>query len=662
MNKQLDFIDVEERILGGGKRYIPRFEQKGSFFRMKYCGNVAVYNGDIYNADTVILDNLSLVVFGYIVKETMTNPFFTLPDEVREAMEVLHKTDRKKAVDEAEGVIHRWFNSVTNLDTGLYLHGRGFNDVAYGTVFKKKETTATQTITTHLLGSLYSRRYGEYLLDDGYTVVVGEPVFNDSYWAYKNPAPNVDIREQKISNYLSVEKKRFKDLLGNKIVVSDDWMVDFDNKIIRLYKDLDEKEIKLAILQGAIVIDSRKFDTQYQPLPIIRGRESAAYMCDRFYYECVKQNPESVIAEDEVTFTVVRETKEEIEEDVKEEVKTDDKEDTIGMTITLNAQKARNGEYDLGKMFGITFNAPSPNRDFLKNVSITKQHLQLCNKIIQACYRIKKRESEGVTDIIGADFVNVNFIGEPGTGKSFSLKIVSAILGVPLFIETFSGDSDTDKFQGTNTISKGAPTFEWTAVPTAHRDGGFCALEEVNQMRPDKTMSMSQALVDPFLLKVDNTMDVYRNPYTFYVNLFNVGTEGSKPFNEAYINRFGFTYDFCDNGNDKEQLKLMLGYDVTDGDEVKEMRFEPRKLTDRDFEMAVDLKNRVINYLTGDTVARDEEAKTISKRQCKEFLIEVQNGLDHKASAIGTFVNTLKCVDRELAKDVYNNVIECYPF
>ena len=41
MNKKLDFIKLEKRVLNGGRRYIPRFYRDVNtkhFFKMVYCG------------------------------------------------------------------------------------------------------------------------------------------------------------------------------------------------------------------------------------------------------------------------------------------------------------------------------------------------------------------------------------------------------------------------------------------------------------------------------------------------------------------------------------------------------------------------------------------------------------------------------------------------
>lgn len=678
MNKILDFLGLEEKVLGGGQRYIPRFYSNGTVKCMTYCKEHFIYNDNIIPVmQKQYTERTALTIFGYIVTQAMTNPFFTLPNNVKEAIKSLHKTDRKRKVTLAENDIFEWFTSLSLIEEDIdekYFTPVDYNASLIKNLCENTNTTAQSAeITTHLMGSLFSDRFGGSKLISGETVYPKECVYNNDYWPGKNPARGINIMEQKINNLILLDRDldTYK-LSGNTVQYKDFWTVVFDDDraIVNSEIAYDELALKQIVLEAALIHDCRRsFYSSFT------DRDDTAYTCDRFYYEHIKQNDESIIA-NYPEITIVKKSNAipvpVVDEPVDESVLTpdgDSQEATphIGMEITLSADGARNGDYDLGKMFGIAFEGTAPNRGFLKNVSITKQHLALCNKVIQSVYRIRKREEQGITDLgqlIGADFINVNFIGEPGTGKSFGLKIVSAILGVPLYIETFSGDSDTDKFQGTNSISKGSPTFEWTSVPTAHKNGGFCALEEVNQMRPDKTMAMSQALVDPFLLKVDNTMDVYRNPYTFYVNLFNVGTEGSKPFNEAYINRFGYTYDFCEDTQEteKKQLRLMLGYDTPNSDEVDEITFTPRELTDADFEMAVALKERVINYLTGDTVARDEEAKTISKRQCKEFLVEIQNGLDPKTSAIGTFVNTLKCVDRELAQEVMHNVIDVYPF
>ena len=340
-----------------------------------------------------------------------------------------------------------------------------------------------------------------------------------------------------------------------------------------------------------------------------------------------------------------------------------------GCAVTFTKKGMIAGDYDVGKLFGIDFKNKEciPNRNLLKEVTFTKNIYLGLNKVYQSFYRISNRQKMGYTDpeeLIGSDYVNMNFIGEPGTGKSFALRTICAVLGIPMRVEAFSGDSGTDKFLGVSTISEGKIRFNWTAVPVTHRDGGVIALEEINQMKTDRQMALSQAVVSPFILEVDNYMDTYRNPYTIYVNLFNVGTEGSKPFNEAYLNRFSTTYVFEKDDRETIIVKLhqRLGYPTETPKHLDEFTFTPRKLIKTDFEVAVDVLDNVKNYLNGDMVARNDEAKTISERQSANMLVEIQNGIDPKDAAILTFVNTLACIDLELAAEVKEEVIDIFPW
>lgn len=340
-----------------------------------------------------------------------------------------------------------------------------------------------------------------------------------------------------------------------------------------------------------------------------------------------------------------------------------------GLPVVFERQKLIDGVYDVSRCFGIEFKDRSaiPDREFLKEVTFTPNIYLGINKIYQSFYRIQRRVREGVRnleEVIGPDYVNLNFIGEPGAGKSFALRVICAVLGIPLRIETFSGESGTDKFLGVSSIAHGEIQFHWTAVPSAHRDGGVIALEEINQMKTDRQMALSQAVVPPFLLEVDNYMDTYRNPFTVYVNLFNVGTEGSKPFNEAYLNRFSTTFVFEKDDRETMIAKLhqKLGYDYSAANVIQEYEFIPRALNNTDFEVAVDLLEQVKNYLNGDMVARSDEAKTISERQAANMLTEIQNGIAPKNAAVLTFVNMLACIDLDLAQEVQEEVIDIFPW
>lgn len=344
-------------------------------------------------------------------------------------------------------------------------------------------------------------------------------------------------------------------------------------------------------------------------------------------------------------------------------------EKEYGLLVTFERQKMIDGAYDVSRCFEIQFvnQEDIPDRAFLKEVTFTP-NLYLClNKIYQSFYRIQRRIQSGVQSLeeqIGPDCVNINFIGEPGAGKSFGLRVICAVLGIPMRVESFSGESGTDKFLGVSSIAHGEIQFHWTAVPTVHRDGGVIALEEINQMKTDRQMALSQAVVSPFILEVDNYIDTYRHPFAIYVNLFNVGTEGSKPFNEAYLNRFSTTYVFEKDDRETMIAKLhqKLGYPYAGKNLITEQTFTPRSLTDVDFEVAVDLLELVKNYLNGDMVARSDEAKTLSARQAANMLTEIQNGIEPKDAAILTYVNTLACIDLDLAQEVKEEVLDIFPW
>ena len=46
----------------------------------------------------------------------------------------------------------------------------------------------------------------------------------------------------------------------------------------------------------------------------------------------------------------------------------------------------------------------------------------------------------------------------------------------------------------------------------------------------------------------------------------------------------------------------------------------------------------------------------------RDRLVEIQNGIAPKDAAILTFVNTLACIDPELAQEVKEEVIDIFPW
>ena len=105
-----------------------------------------------------------------------------------------------------------------------------------------------------------------------------------------------------------------------------------------------------------------------------------------------------------------------------------------------------------------------------------------------------------------------------------------------------------------------------------------------------------------------------------------------------------------------------MGYYFESPKTTESCEFIPRALTETDFEVSVDILENVKNYLNGDMVARNDEAKTISERQSANMLLEIQNGISPKDAAVLTFVNTLACIDLELAAEVKEEVIDIFPW
>ena len=120
-------------------------------------------------------------------------------------------------------------------------------------------------------------------------------------------------------------------------------------------------------------------------------------------------------------------------------------EKEYGLPVTFERQKMIDGAYDVSRCFEIQFvnQEDIPDRAFLKEVTFTP-NLYLClNKIYQSFYRIQRRIQSGVQSLeeqIGPDCVNINFIGEPGAGKSFGLRVICAVLGIPMRVESFPGN------------------------------------------------------------------------------------------------------------------------------------------------------------------------------------------------------------------------------
>lgn len=275
---------------------------------------------------------------------------------------------------------------------------------------------------------------------------------------------------------------------------------------------------------------------------------------------------------------------------------------------------------------------------FIPTETFREQLIRLHSRIEDVLGKLKKNGS--YTEIMGRNPINVKILGKPGTGKTTMIEAMLASLGYPKGIINCKGNMEEDDIEGLNKFINGSVYGIPTKVGELHSVGGAIILEEANLPSPDVLMgSLGQALVYPFILKQDGYIECKRHPLTIYFATMNIGTNGSKPLNEALSSRFP---EGCilEDVTDDEFLSILCpdGKNKTAGRKV----YKTYKA--------------ILNYLRQ---YNEDLVRNITMRHCIAALDNILNsGFTEKRAYKNTFLVELYGQDPEIAADVEENVLK----
>lgn len=253
--------------------------------------------------------------------------------------------------------------------------------------------------------------------------------------------------------------------------------------------------------------------------------------------------------------------------------------------------------------------------------------------------------AEHYADLIGDDYINALIVGKPGTGKTTVAHALSATLGLPIATYNCSHNTDETFATGITTIVDGKPSFQRTDFLDIYENGGIIVLEEINLPNPAVMMgSLSQAIEYPFLVKENGFKNVRRHPMCVIIGTMNVGTEGSKPLNEAFANRFQITYTI--NDPSEEELVDILEKKTKSPRKICQWTYDAyicvlKELSDPDLDCNCDVNTVIAN---------------LSLRTCQGCLRALAAGDSAEEALENTFIGSIARVDLELAKDVKNAI------
>lgn len=252
-----------------------------------------------------------------------------------------------------------------------------------------------------------------------------------------------------------------------------------------------------------------------------------------------------------------------------------------------------------------------------------------------------RQMKEGVPydQIMAKDPINIKLIGKPGSGKTTVIEAVLACMGYPKGMINCKGHMEEDEIEGMNKFVNGSIYSIPTKAGELHSVGGAVILEEFNLPDPDILMgSLGQALAYPFILKVDGYREYKRHPLTIYIATMNVGTEGSKPVNEALSSRFPEGHILEEVAEDEFVTILSsAGYKK------------------KDCRMVYKAYRGIINYLGKN---REDLALSVTLRHCQSALKKMRIGFTRQQAYEATFISQLYSSDPEVAENVRSDVLK----
>lgn len=286
----------------------------------------------------------------------------------------------------------------------------------------------------------------------------------------------------------------------------------------------------------------------------------------------------------------------------------------------------------------------------------TPEFISMLTLVEQSLGRIKSRIDKGLTgeDALGDDVVNLKLSGPPGSGKSFALKCLAAVLGMPFWVTSFNPNSDESFAEGKTRMVGAEPRHTDAPLTMCQMYGGISAGEEPNTGDPEMIFGVySQIVESPYILYRNGCEAIVRHPLSVYAILYNKNC-GSATMHAALLNRFNQPFKFEPAAKDVF-VKMLLkkadssAADTTDIDKLyneyavrrKAFKATPKKLCN----WVYDAYARVMNSL--DSSSGRDAAEAISLRSCFGVIQAVQAGED-PYNALRCLTDNIGDFDEEL--------------
>lgn len=373
-------------------------------------------------------------------------------------------------------------------------------------------------------------------------------------------------------------------------------------------------------------------------------------ICDNFYYEFAYNHKDEIKNTDELLMAEIAQTRRTnsyraLYNGGAESIYFSKIKPSDGATVTNSNphwDKIKTGEYMVPYNWSSEQQKRIPSLSNLDTFVPTADFYELLDIINDCANGVLSEIESGKSELeaIKKHYTNSILVGKPGTGKTSIAYALGAALGVPVYTVTNSRNTEEDNYEGKNKVIDGKITFCPTLFLEAYKNGGIIVLEEFNLVSPDVLMgAIGQAIEAPFVLMEDGYKEVRRHPLCFLIATMNSCTQGSKEPNEAFTSRCPDVF-LMDDPEPDDFIKILVnnGNTLSDSKAVYEMY------------------TNIIDYLNSNSY--EDVALSITMRHCLAALRAIKSGIPFKRAVKRSIVNTIGVKDIELAKEVYEAVVE----
>ena len=320
-------------------------------------------------------------------------------------------------------------------------------------------------------------------------------------------------------------------------------------------------------------------------------------------------------------------------------------------TATLFDQ-IKNGDYIVNTFWDASRRSYIVDLGFLDSYIPNNNFFKIFCKIKSDIDKVLERLDNGLygDDAIGDNYINIQLVGRPGSGKTVLARAIAAAFGMPIRVVAASKHTEEDTFTGMTKVQQGGFQYVETPFIDGFKNGGIIVLEEYNLADPGVMMgALGQAIEKPFILLEDGYREVKRHPLCIVIATMNSGTMGSREPSEALTSRLPFT-------------KIL---EDPDEDTFIQILKTHSEASEKECRKVYGIYQKVLAYLNSPQVNEKQVALSITMRHCIEALKQIKLSLPYgtkdqqfREAIADTMIGAIAIKDLELATEVFDAVVK----